>query len=432
VAPQPAESKAQFDQQVAAHNTKMFIADGTFFNLGQAFMESNSVLPTFVSTLTTSPFLIGLVSSLRSFGYLMPQIFVAGYIDRQEYKKPFMMKAGYLMRISALIMAASALLAVKNRGLALAIFYLSLIGVAFGDGFGGPPWMEIVAITIPASRRSGLFGTMQACGGVAAFSAGFVIQWLLGTAVPYPYNYALTLFLGALFLCCSLLCMVFIKDPGGKPPSEVTSMREYLRRLPSAWTSNILFRQVIYTRLLMGAMYLALPFFAIHAQKDLAFAPSMVGLFVSAQMVGSVGGGPLWGYLGDRHGPRWIVRLVTVVFMLTGTLALLARLSFFAGLTALAFPLYLMLYACLGAGFGGTWIGYTNYVLDIAPESQRATLVGLYNTISAPLTLLTMVGGWLLQATNYTVLFAVEAAIVFISVILAWRLPDSREYRTQA
>lgn len=428
--PQPAASKTQFDPQIAAHNTKVFIADGTFFNLGQAFLEGNSVLPTFVSTLTTSPFLIGVVSSLRAFGYLMPQIFVAGYMDRLKYKKPFMMKAGYVMRISALVMAASALLSVKNRALALAIFYLSLIGVAFGDGFGSPPWMEIVAVTIPANRRSGLFGTMQACGGIAAFLAGFVIQWLLGNAVAYPYNYALTLFLGALGLCCSLLCMAFIKDPGGYTPSNVTGMGEYLRKLPAAWTGNPLFRRVIYTRLLMGAMYLALPFFAIHAQKELGLAPSMVGLFVSAQMVGSVGGGPLWGYLGDRHGPRWIVRVVTVLFMMTGTLALLARLSFFAGIQALAFPLYLMLYSCLGAAFGGTWIGYTNYILDIAPETQRATLVGLYNTISAPLTLLTMVGGWILQATNYTVLFIIEAAIVFVSVTLALRLPDSREYRT--
>ena len=333
------------------------------------------------------------------------------------------------MRLSALVMAMSALLAVKNRALALGIFYVSLVGLAFGDGFGGPPWMEIVAVTIPASRRSGLFGRMQAFGGVAAFSAGFVIQWLLGTTVPYPYNYALTLFLGALFLAGSLLCMVFIKDPGTDTPHQVTSMQEHLRRLPSAFRSNRLFRQVIYTRLLMGAIYLALPFFAIHAQKDLGFAPSMVGLFVSAQMVGGVGGGPLWGYLGDNHGPRWVVRLVTVFFFMTGVLALMARAAFFSGITGLSLALYMVLYFCIGAAFGGTWIGFTNYVLDIAVPEQRATLVGLFNTISAPLTLLTMVGGWLLQATNYTWLFSVEAAIVVLAVASAWRLPDSREYR---
>lgn len=422
--------RADYDAETAAHNSKVFVADGTFFNLGQAFMEGNSVLPTYVSTLTSSPFLIGIVSSLRAFGYMMPQIFVAGYMSRLKYKKPFMMKAGYVMRFSAFVMAASALLAVKNRALALGIFYISLIGLAFGDGFGGPPWMEIVATTIPSNRRSSLFGKMQAFGGIAAFSGGFVIQWLLGTSIPYPYNYALTLFLGALFLFGSLMCMTFTKDPGTTTQPKAMPMQEYLRELPSAWSSNDIFRQVIYTRLLMGAVYLALPFFAIHAQKDLGFAPSMVGLFVSAQMVGGVGGGPLWGYLGDNHGPRWVVRSVTVLFFLTGVLALAARAAFFGGVTALAYPAYLALYACLGAAFGGTWIGYTNYILDIAPTEQRATLVGLFNTISAPLTLLTLVGSALLGATNYTWLFGVESAIVVLAVISAWRLPDSREFRT--
>lgn len=59
---------------VAAHNRRFFIADGTFFSLGSSFIDGNSVLPTYVSTLTASPLLIGLVSTLRGFGYLVPQI----------------------------------------------------------------------------------------------------------------------------------------------------------------------------------------------------------------------------------------------------------------------------------------------------------------------------------------------------------------------
>lgn len=425
-----AARRAEEEAETAAHNTKVFIGDGIFFTLGSAFIEANTVLPTFVSTLTSSPLLIGLVSSIRSFGYLVPQIFVAGYIERLPHKKPFMMKAGYVMRGAALGMTLSALLAVRNPGLALGVFYAGLIVLAFGDGFGGLPWMDIVAKTIPANRRSGLFGKMQAFGGVAAFFGGFVIQWLLGTSVPYPYNYALTIFLGFIFLAGSLVCMAMIRDPGGAVPEQAATMQQYLRRLPSAWRSNPLFQQVMRTRLLMGALYFALPFFAIHALKDLHFAPSMVGLFVSAQMVGSVGGGPLWGYLGDHHGPRWVVRLVTLFTLLTGLLALLARLAFFSGTPSIAYALYFALYFCLGASFGGTWIGYTNYILDIATAESRATLVGLFNTISAPLTLLTMAGGWFLQITNYTWLFSLEAAVVFAAVFAAWKLPDSREYRT--
>ena len=428
--PQPNDAAPAYrNRDVAARNMAAFIGDGTFFSLGSAFLESNTVLPTFVSTLTKSPLLIGAVSTVRSFGYLVPQIFVAAWIDRLAFKKPFMMKAGYVMRGAALAMALSALLAPKSAPFSLVLFFGSLVVLSFADGFGGLPWMDIVAKTVPADRRAGLFGRMQTFGGLAAFLGGFAIQALLAARVPYPVNYGLVMFLGFVFLTGSLICMHFIEDPGGEVPAETASMREYLRRLPSAWRGNRIFQRVVLTRVFMGGLYLALPFFAIHAQKDLGFAPSTVGLFVSAQMVGSVGGGPLWGYLGDRHGPKWIVRLVTLFTLMTGALALVSRVIYFAGAVTVAYASYLLLYFCLGAAFGGIWIGFTSYLMDIARESERATLIGLFNTVSAPLTFLTVAGGWLLDVASFSWLFAVEIAVVSVSVVLAWSLPDSRNVK---
>lgn len=415
--------------KIAAHNRKAFIGDGLFFNLGSSFIEGNTVLPTFVSTLTSNPLLIGLVSTIRSFGYFVPQLFVAGYVDRLPRKKPFMMAAGHVMRASALGMAASALLASGSKELALTLFYVCVICLSFADGFGGIPWMDLVARTIPAEGRAGLFGTMQACGGAAAFAAGFLTRYLLDMNSRYPYNYAVVLGLGALGLYCSLASMYFIKEPPGRVPENVISMREYLRRLPAAWNGNALFRRLIYTRLLLGGLYLALPFFAIHAQNSLSFPASIVGLFVSAQMVGTVVGGRLWGYLGDRKGAHWVIRLVSVMIFGAGALALAARAAYFAGAPALAYALYFLIYFCLGGSFGGLWIGFTNYIMDICGDSSRATLIGLFNTIAAPLTLLTMVGGWVLSRTSYSFIFALEAGITALGCIAAWRMPDSREFR---
>lgn len=416
--------------EIAAHNTLAFIGDGTCFSLGSAFVDATTVLPTFVSTLTQSPLLIGLVSTIRSFGYFVPQIFVAGYIQRLPMKKPFMMRAGLVMRAGTLGLAACALLGKQNPGLALTLFYAFLIIVALADGFGGLPWMELVAKTIPAERRASLFGKMLGFGGFAAFVGGFLIQWLLGTGMSYPMNYFVVMLLGFVFLSGSLLSMSFTRDPGGKVPENATGMADYLRRLPTAWSENRLFQQVIVVRVLMGALYLALPFFAIHAQSDLHFAPSTVGLFISAQMVGTVAAGPLWGYLGDHKGAVSVVRLVTLSTLGTGLFALLARGAYFRGMAPAAYALYFILYFCLGATNSGTWIGFTNYIMDIASEEKRSTLIGLLNTIAAPLTLLTLAGGWFLQMTSYAWLFALEIAIVLASVVAAWRLPDSREYRT--
>jgi len=414
---------------LAAHNRKFFIADGAFFSLGSSFIDGNTVLPTYVSTLTSSPLLIGLVSTIRSFGYLVPQLFVAGYIQRLSKKKPFMMATGHVMRAAAAGMALSSLLAGTSKGLSLGIFYVCLILTAFFDGFGGLPWMDLVARTIPAETRAGLFGTMQALGGISAFAAGFLTRYLLAMEARYPVNYAMVMALGALGLYGSLGSMHFLKEPPSREPEKVVPMAEYLRRLPEAWSMNPLFRRLIVVRVLLGGLYFALPFFAIHAQKDLGFPAATVGLFVSAQMVGNVVGGPLWGYLGDKRGAFWVIRLVAVMVLGTGSLALVARAAYFAGLAAVAYAAYFLLYFCLGGAFGGIWICFTNYTLDIADEGIRATLIGLLNTIAAPLTLFTMAGGWLLARTGYAALFTLEASIAFLGCIMAWKMPDSREYR---
>ncbi|HHY76144.1 MAG TPA: MFS transporter [Firmicutes bacterium] len=425
------EKKTQNGEKasIAAHNRKFFIADGMFFNLGSSFIDAHTVLPTYVSTLTSSPLLIGLASTIRGFGYLAPQIFVAGYIQRMPKKKPFMMATGHVMRLAAVGMALSALFANVDKRLALVIFYACLVLVALGDAFSGLPWMDLVARTIPAETRSSLFGTMQALGGISSFAAGFLTRYLLAMESSYPLNYALVMGLGSLGLYCSLGAMHFLKEPQAQEPARAVPMGEYLRRLPEAWRANPLFRRLMFVRVLLGSLYLALPFFAIHAQRDLGFPAATVGLFVSAQMVGNVIGGPVWGFVGDRKGAVWVIRAVASLVFGTGALALAARLAFFAGLKAIAYASYFLLYFILGGGFGGVWIGFTSYTMDIARPSTSATLVGLLNTIAGPLTLLTVVGGWLASRLGYAAVFAVEAAIALAGCLAAWRIPDSRDHR---
>ena len=269
---------------------------------------------------------------------------------------------------------------------------------------------------------------MQTYGGIAAFGAGFLVRYILDLNGIYPYNYVAVLGLGALGLYGSLISMHFIKEP----PESAGTSNPYVGIPPApTWSmaSQRPFRKLIYTRILLGGMYLALPFFAIHAQNDLGFSAATAGLFVSAQMVGTVAGGRLWGYLGDNFGAYWIVRLVSVMVFGTGALALAARAAYFAGAPLLAYVVYSLLYFCLGGSLAGIWNGFTNYIMDISAGNVRGTYIGLFNTIAAPLTLLTIVGGWILTWSSYTFLFALEAGIAVMGCVVAWSMPDSREFR---
>ena len=161
-------------------NFASFVLDGSCFSIGSAFLEPNTLLPALISSLTNNSVIIGLSSTIRNAGYLLPQLFVAGYAERLPYKKPFLRVNGWVNRLSVLLMALVAYFwAGRKPDLALAglLFCISLF--ALTDGIGGVPWTDLLAKSMPATKRGRLLATMQFIGGMGAFLVGFLIRQVL-------------------------------------------------------------------------------------------------------------------------------------------------------------------------------------------------------------------------------------------------------------
>ncbi len=408
-------------------NFKALLFDGSFFSIGAAFLEANTLFPAFVSLLTKNSVLIGLVSSIRNAGYLLPQLLVAGYAERLPYKKPLLRINGLVNRVSILAMAAVAyFLAGTNPPLALAGFFAAITVFALTDGIGGVPWTDMVAKTIPNTRRGRLFGTMQALGGAGAFIAGFVIRQILAsTRLPFPLNYTILMLIGFVFLCFSFVGTMAVREPAGSV-RQGSTIKTYLKRLPGAWKENKLFQRMMFTRMLLSFLYLSLPFYVVFAREVLHFPDSAIGIFISAQMAGSILSGLLWGYVGDNHGNRLVVRLASLAALLTPALALAASLLARMGLGNLAILPYLLLFASIGSTLSGMWIGFTNYLLEFVDDVNRPTYIGMMNTLIAPFTFLPMLGGLLVQFLSHEVLFAATLVFLFAGNVMAGALPEPR------
>jgi hypothetical protein len=72
-------------------------------------------------------------------------------------------------------------------------------------------------------------------------------------------------------------------------------------------------------------------------------------------------------------------------------------------------------------------LGFYNYLLEIAPDDVRPSYIGLGNTVMGVLTLAPTLGGWLLEATSYTVLFATATGLVTLGFLIALRVRPSVE-----
>ena len=408
-------------------NFRSLVIDGSFFSIGIAFLESNTIFPALISQLTQNSVLIGLVSTIRNAGYLLPQLLVAGYAERLPYKKPFLMINGLVSRLSVLAMAAiTFFLAGSNPSLALIGLIAANTVFALTDGIGGVPWIDMVAKTIPSTRRGTLFGVMQFVGGIGALIVGlFIRQILASTTLSFPGNYSLLLIMGFVFLCVSYSGTMMVREEAGVV-RQGSSFKAYLARLPQAWRGNKLFQRMMFTRMLLAFLYLSLPFYAVYARRALGFPESTLGFFISAQMAGSILAGLLWGYVGDRYGNRTVIRLAGAAAASTPALALVSSVMAGAGFAGLALVPYLLLFATIGCTLSGMWMGFTNYLLELVEDVDRPTYVGMMNTLTAPFTFLPILGGVLIQVLSYEVLFGVTLGVLLIGNIVASTLPEPR------
>ena len=76
-------------------NFSVNVWDIMFITLGITLVSRETVMPVFVSTLTDSKILIGLIPATFTLGFYLPQLFSANFTERLQFKKPFVMTIGF-------------------------------------------------------------------------------------------------------------------------------------------------------------------------------------------------------------------------------------------------------------------------------------------------------------------------------------------------
>ena len=403
-------------------NFAAILIDYVSFGVAFSFLSPNAVLPAFVRTLTDSEPVVGLVNTVFRGGWLLPQLAGAAMMSSKPRKKPHLLAMIYLGRPLFLLLALLIWPGMTERPvLMLAAFFLVIALFAISDSIASVAWFDILARAIPLDRRGGLVGTAQLLIGVLGVGVGLIITRILkDPRLPYPTNYALIFAMAAVAFLPSTIALTLIREPPGTAEEPHRSLKDFLGRLEEAWRREPWFRQLIICRLLLGTTGLALPFYVVHAIEEVGLPHAAQGWFVSAGTIGSIAAGLGFGWMSDRHGPLPVIRLGA----LAGLLVPLLALGFhFAPSLAIAYPL---LYFLQGL-YESSWMpGAINYVLEAAPDSRRPLYIGLYNTLAGILVATSFLGGILLQATSFPVLFVTVAVGTGLGVAVSTRLPTPK------
>lgn len=415
---------AQFEQDSARYYHRNFFAGlvhGIFFQMSAAFGSIHTVLPAFVTLLTPSALAVGLMAAIQDFGEIVPQLFTAYLLEDKPRKKK------YLLAVITVRWVSWGLLAwlTYRYGLSNPLLVLGVLIALFGlfnlaGGMGTVIYADIFARAIPANRRGRFTGARQIGGFALAILAGYIVKLILDNeaAFPFPINYSLIFLLSTVTLAVAFTGFALIKEPVYPVQRKSESLRVMLRRALGLVRINANFRRLLVSRAIMGVGVALAPFYVVHARQTVAADAGVIGLYLSAQMAGAALSNILWAWLADTRGNKSVIM---------GTLASSGLASLLAVLLPGIAPMaYALVFVLLGAMLSGLKLGFSNFILEMAVPDMRATCVALQNTLIAPITLLPLVAGFLIEGSSFALVFGVQAALMVVGLAVSVKLLDPR------
>jgi MFS family permease len=394
-------------EPIYRRNFLLFLTDNILFNLAMTIIGPTTVIPDFIRHLTNSEILIGFSSNLFDVGWTLPQLFIARFIVRFEHKKWWFAGPNIPVRFVMLSFAFITVMLGKDRPEAILFAFLICYGIAaLGDGIVGVPWAVLAGTSLDSRWRARMFGLTAASTGVIMLGASQLIGIVLSRAGPaFPNNYALIFGAAGLLFVLSILPGLFIHElPGGKVVEKIPSLGEFLPGLGHVLRTDLAFRAMIITRMLTSLFTMASPFYIGFATVQLGLSSTVaVPTLLVMQTIGGVSGALVYTWLGARRNLLYI-RLVLGLAALLPVSALLATIIG-------PLPLYLG-FLVSGLTAGNIFMGFQNWVITYATPDQRPIYSGLFNTVSAVISLIApFIAGTIAQQIGYEALFVVALAM---------------------
>ena len=379
-------------------NFRTAVVHGVFFLASNAFASPTVVLPAFVALLTPSQIMVGLPMSIVLAGQILPQLFVAHFVEKRDHKKPLLVAAVSIRAISwALLATLTFLYGATRPTLVLGALLVALTLFSVAGGMGLVVYSDIIAKIFPANRRGRFYGMRYMLGNVLAFLAGLTVRGVLGddSRFPFPVSYSVLFFLAFVSLAIAFTGVASIREPVEPHQTDKRTFLQYLRRALTLIGENCQLPPAGRGEAVSGCKCLwRFRFTSSTLENSYDVPTSALGIYISAQVVGEAGANMLWGTLGDRYGYKLVLALLAVVECTTPLVAMLVPAS--------ASWAFVLVFVLMGATLTGVEMSTGNFLLEVTPSLVRPTCIALLNTLTAPLILLPPV--WRLADSTSSIL----------------------------
>jgi MFS family permease len=328
-----------------------------------------SYLTPFALALGAGNFTIGVLSAVPNLLGALAQPFGAWLSARLRGRKKLVV-AGALAQALVWVGLIGVALVSLPRELALGAL-VALVGLYWILGSVlHPAWTSLMGDLVPARQRGRYFGGRNEVTGFASLLAVGVGGWLLGLfSGQVLAGFAVLFVLALLARLVSAYYLSQHSEPAWKPVHRpALNAFAFLRR---TWNTDF-GRLTVYGSVMLFAVNVAAPFFAVYMLRDLQFDYLTFGLIGAITIITRTVSMPYWGRLADRYGNRAVLAVagtlipfIPLLWLLNTSIAWIALVEAFGGFVWGAFDLAIF-----------------DYLMDSSNRQNRAEYFAHFNVFN--------------------------------------------------
>ncbi|MCL4562554.1 MAG: MFS transporter [Chloroflexi bacterium] len=373
-------------------------------------MDPTLVLVAFLSNLTSSPILLGLVGPLRDGGWAIPQIWVSGYLQNQSKKIRLYQQTSYV-RIGAWFLLFISINFVQDAHWLLITFFLAYGIAALASGLSGLSFLEVVGKTIPPTRRAEFFALRLGLGGLVGVGGSVLVRFLLDNQSPlkFPANFGV---ISTIYLVAGSASLLMFNTIHEERPSTIlpkASLSAQLKRIPGILREDPNFRHFLSLQSMLTVAGSATPFFAVYVQQQLGGPKAMIGVYLTVYTATNLAMNLLFGKMSPKWGNRRIMLIAALAGLIMSSFVLLMVIfGSMIGLSGTQASYWLVpVFFLSGIRVTGIGVSGNSLLLDLAPVAKRSLYLGFSNSFTGAILLSTALSGLVIAIFGFPTLLVI-------------------------
>ena len=306
------------------HNFLVNTMDGAFFGFAMGFASFSTIITLFVANFSNSAILIGLIPSIHSMGWQLPQLLTARRISQLHRLKSFVMWMTTQERVPFLGLGILALLVpLIHPSITLVIVFILLIWQGLGAGLTANAWQILIGKVIPSKSRGTFFGIQSAAfnllSSIGAIVSGYILQ-----QNPTNVGFAICFFIACILMLFSWIFLNKTREPEYIPREESMDRKKFWLSVRNILKHDKAFLGFLISRALFQLGMTAFAFYIIYGVRFIHMSVATAGIMTGVLTLTMVIANPILGWIADHWSHRRVFEFGAIAAALSSLIILIS------------------------------------------------------------------------------------------------------------